>query len=216
MYKVKTIDFLRREVPIVLQNENGPCPLLALANTLLLRNAIYLPPNTPDVSQARSSPCIVYLSVLPKRAGLSGSTRLAYLQERLVSLIAGHLLDTNSEERLASHGDEYRANLQQNVEDAMALLPKLTTGVDVNVRFDSIRGFEFTRETAIFDLLDIRLVHGWLVDPQVLADLLKVCLWPPFEIRYHCPLLLPVHFIQLLSSCRHTGDFSLGLNSPIG
>lgn len=51
VYKVKTISFLRREVPIVMQNENGPCPLLALANVLLLRNQIYLPPNTPEVTQ---------------------------------------------------------------------------------------------------------------------------------------------------------------------
>lgn len=27
--------------------------------------------------------------------------------------------------------------------------------------------FEFTRERAIFDLLDIPLYHGWIVDPQV-------------------------------------------------
>lgn len=26
---------------------------------------------------------------------------------------------------------------------------------------------QFTRETGIFDLLNVRLVHGWLVDPQV-------------------------------------------------
>ena len=27
-------------------------------------------------------------------------------------------------------------------------------------------GFEFTRETGIFDLMDVPLYHGWLVDPQ--------------------------------------------------
>ena len=31
----------------------------------------------------------------------------------------------------------------------------------------SITEFEFTRECAIFDLLDIPLYHGWIVDPQV-------------------------------------------------
>lgn len=51
VYKLKTIEFLRRKVPIVVQNENGPCPLLALANNLLLRNLIYLPPNAPEVQQ---------------------------------------------------------------------------------------------------------------------------------------------------------------------
>jgi hypothetical protein len=41
------------------------------------------------------------------------------------------------------------------------------TGVDVNVRFTGIDAFEFTDEVAIFDLLGMQLLHGWLVDPQV-------------------------------------------------
>lgn len=45
-------------------------------------------------------------------------------------------------------------------------LSYLRQGLDVNVHFTSgIRGFEFTAETAIFDLLRIPLVHGWLADP---------------------------------------------------
>ncbi len=38
-------------------------------------------------------------------------------------------------------------------------------GLDVNVRFTDVNAFEFTGETAIFDLLRLPLVHGWLVDP---------------------------------------------------
>ena len=30
----------------------------------------------------------------------------------------------------------------------------------------SVSGFEFTRETGVFDILGIPLYHGWLVDPQ--------------------------------------------------
>ena len=36
-----------------------------------------------------------------------------------------------------------------------------TEGLDVNVKFNG--GFEFTSDLAIFDLLDVRLVHGWRV-----------------------------------------------------
>ncbi|GCC41962.1 hypothetical protein chiPu_0025630, partial [Chiloscyllium punctatum] len=50
--------------------------------------------------------------------------------------------------------------------DAMAVLPKLSTGLDVNVRFTGVRDFEYTPECIVFDLLDIPLYHGWLVDPQ--------------------------------------------------
>lgn len=76
------------------------------------------------------------------------------------------------------------------------MLPRLATGIDVNIKFKRlvllislplVRGndpsrysdkellnyycrindFEFTSECAIFDLLDISLYHGWIVDPQV-------------------------------------------------
>lgn len=49
----------------------------------------------------------------------------------------------------------------------MAVLPKLSTGLDVNVRFTGVADFEYTPECIVFDLLDIPLFHGWLVDPQV-------------------------------------------------
>ena len=44
----------------------------------------------------------------------------------------------------------------------------LAQGLDVNVRFRNITDFEFTQECATFDLLDIPLVHGWLVSPEVI------------------------------------------------
>ena len=49
----------------------------------------------------------------------------------------------------------------------MTVLPKLATGLDVNVRFTGVSDFEYTPECSVFDLLGIPLYHGWLVDPQV-------------------------------------------------
>uniref|UniRef100_A0A8D2Q857 Ubiquitin carboxyl-terminal hydrolase n=1 Tax=Varanus komodoensis TaxID=61221 RepID=A0A8D2Q857_VARKO len=60
----------------------------------------------------------------------------------------------------------------QNMSDAMAILHKLQTGLDVNVKFTGVRVFEYTPECIVFDLLDIPLYHGWLVDPQI-ADIVK-------------------------------------------
>ncbi|EFN59098.1 hypothetical protein CHLNCDRAFT_137880 [Chlorella variabilis] len=136
-HKVKTITFRGRRVPIMLQDVNGPCPLLAIANVLLLRNQLQLPPGVGEVSQGR-----------------------------LVEMVAGLLLDANSLEGGAGVSEEHAASLQQNLADVIGLLPQLCTGIDVNPRFTDTRGFEFTREAAVFDLLDIQLVHGWLVDPQ--------------------------------------------------
>ncbi|CAI7767031.1 unnamed protein product [Closterium sp. NIES-53] len=52
-YKIKRVSFLgRQQVPIVMQNDNGPCPLLGIANVLLLRNAISLRPSATEISQS--------------------------------------------------------------------------------------------------------------------------------------------------------------------
>jgi hypothetical protein len=42
-YVLKPIEFQNRKLSIVTQNTNGPCPLLALCNVLLLRGSISLP-----------------------------------------------------------------------------------------------------------------------------------------------------------------------------
>ncbi|XP_047168188.1 uncharacterized protein LOC124836961 isoform X2 [Vigna umbellata] len=135
IHKTKTIQFLGRTTPIVLQNDNGPCPLLAICNVLLLRNNLNLSPDISEVSQ-----------------------------EKLLSLVAERLIDSNSNVNNKDAG--YVENQQQNIADAIDLLPRLATGIDVNIKFRRIADFEFTRECAIFDLLDIPLYHGWIVDPQ--------------------------------------------------
>ncbi|KHN34990.1 Protein FAM63A [Glycine soja] len=135
VHKTKTIQFLGRTTPIVLQNDNGPCPLLAICNVLLLRNNLNLSPDIAEVSQ-----------------------------EKLLSLVAERLIDSNSSVNGKDAG--YVENQQQNIADAIDLLPRLATGIDVNIKFRRIADFEFTRECAIFDLLDIPLYHGWIVDPQ--------------------------------------------------
>jgi hypothetical protein len=86
-------------------------------------------------------------------------------QERLMSLVVDRLIDSNS--KVNNKDEGYIENQQQNIADAIDLLPRLTTGIDVNIKFRRIDDFEFTPECAIFDLLDIPLYHGWIVDPQV-------------------------------------------------
>ncbi|GLT90949.1 hypothetical protein SLE2022_088640 [Rubroshorea leprosula] len=135
LHRTKAIQFFGRTTPIILQNDNGPCPLLAICNVLLLRNNLNLSPDISEISR-----------------------------EKLLSLVAERLIDSNSNVNNKEAG--YLENQQQNIADAMDLLPRLTTGIDVNIKFRRIGDFEFTPECAIFDLLDIPLYHGWIVDPQ--------------------------------------------------
>lgn len=133
MYQIKDITFFGSPRRILLQSTNGPCPLLAACNTLLLRNQLSLPPGATCVS-------------------------FETLTQSLINL----MLDLNDKER-----DEVRmANIQQSLEACIELLPTLNVGLDVNCRFSGPRDFEYTGALSVFDLLDISIVHGWVVAPE--------------------------------------------------
>ena len=56
VYKIKYIRWppgstSPRSVPILLQDLNGPCPLIALVNILLLRGSVSLPFGAGEISQ---------------------------------------------------------------------------------------------------------------------------------------------------------------------
>ncbi|KAM7384933.1 hypothetical protein PAMA_012017 [Pampus argenteus] len=132
-YLVKWITWKEKKTPIITQSENGPCPLLAIMNTLFLRWNAKLPAQTEVVTT-----------------------------EDLMTHLGECVLSVTPREK----ADGMELNFQQNMSDAMAVLPKLSTGLDVNVRFTGVTDFEYTPECIVFDLLDIPLYHGWLVDPQ--------------------------------------------------
>ncbi|NWS27014.1 MINY1 hydrolase, partial [Polioptila caerulea] len=118
------------------QSENGPCPLLAIMNILLLQwkaSGVKLPPQKEVITA-----------------------------EELMAHLGNCILATQP--RDTSEG--LQLNFQQNISDTMTVLPKLSTGLDVNVRFTGVTDFEYTPECIVFDLLNIPLYHGWLVDPQ--------------------------------------------------
>jgi hypothetical protein len=135
VHPVKRMDFLGRNVGVCLQNENGPCPLLALANVLLLRGALELHKDTSQVTSAQ-----------------------------LIELIANYLLAANP----SREGVEEAAALQrqQTLMDVLNVLPTLQVGLDVNVRFSSVDKFEFDARISVFDMLDVTLLHGWVVDAK--------------------------------------------------
>ncbi|KAM4747575.1 ubiquitin carboxyl-terminal hydrolase MINDY-2 [Rhinophrynus dorsalis] len=134
VYHIKWIRWKEQSTPIVTQNENGPCPLLAIMNVLLLAWKVKLPPMMEIITA-----------------------------EQLMEYLGDYILDVKPKEI----SEVQRLNYEQNMSDAMAILHKLQTGLDVNVKFTGVRVFEYTPECIVFDLLDIPLYHGWLVDPQI-------------------------------------------------
>ncbi|XP_005110657.1 ubiquitin carboxyl-terminal hydrolase MINDY-1 [Aplysia californica] len=133
VYYIKWIAFDQAKVPIITQNENGPCPLLAIMNVLLLKGKVKLAPMLEMITSEQL---------------------MTYLGECIFENMPQDLSETT------------RANYEQNMQDAMGVMYKLQTGLDVNVKFTGVGDFEYTSECIIFDLLELSLYHGWLVDPQ--------------------------------------------------
>ncbi|XP_028257489.1 ubiquitin carboxyl-terminal hydrolase MINDY-2 isoform X2 [Parambassis ranga] len=139
IYHIKWIKWREENTPIITQNENGPCPLLAIMNVLLLAWKVKMPPMMEIITA-----------------------------EQLMEYLGDYILETKPKEI----SEAQRLNYEQNMSDAMAVLHKLQTGLDVNVKFTGVRVFEYTPECIVFDLLDIPLYHGWLLDPQM-HDIVK-------------------------------------------
>eukprot|EP00667_Euglena_gracilis_P013855 EG_transcript_14328 len=129
-YRIKRISHFDKTIGIICQNSNGPCPLIALCNVLLLKGLINIHPDHAIVTFSHLS-----------------------------NLLVDYLVDANIV-------GQDNANLAYNVNDVIGFMPSLQYGLDVNVKFSSIVDFEFTQNHLVFDLLNVRLVHGWLVDPQ--------------------------------------------------
>ncbi|KAI8150352.1 hypothetical protein BJV82DRAFT_18158 [Fennellomyces sp. T-0311] len=160
--KIQWFDFgtgEKKDVLIITQNENGPCPLVAICNVLFLRGDLEIRPPDREV------------------------VTFEYLVERLGDYLLTHGPTANTSgkpdnkptqqephrmERTVSRQStaEYVLTYRYNLDAALSILPNLQTGLDVNTKFSSIRGFEPTAELAMFDLFGVELVHGWLADPQ--------------------------------------------------
>jgi hypothetical protein len=157
-YEIKRVRFFGRDnVAVFCQNVNGPCPLLAIANVLSLRNRLPSEALPPGSSSSNKS---------------SSSSGAVVKQSRLVAAVADRLVAACDELRRLGGGagsDAAGGSSDENaaavLSDAIDALGALATGLDVNVRFASPLAFEPTRETSVFDLLGIPLLHGWVPDP---------------------------------------------------
>ena len=125
-FSTKAVRFHGDTKRIVLQNENGPCPLLAILNALILQDKLQLP---------------------------SGSAKLD--SSKLQHLLVGHIVDRTSALGTAG-GDQqaHAANLQHQIDDTINLVMKgrFIEGMDVNLEFGSCSGFEYTSEVRLSSL----------------------------------------------------------------
>ncbi|CAZ81636.1 unnamed protein product [Tuber melanosporum] len=148
IYQIKHINWIDpsqpgsalRRSPILLQNANGPCPLLALVNALVL--------STPDGVKTSLG------DVLRLREQVSLELLLDAVFEELMSRGSGGLPDV---------GDLFSFLL--TLHTGMNVNPRFLPLDDECRASGPSGGFENTREMALYGAFKVPLVHGWLPEP---------------------------------------------------
>uniref|UniRef100_A0A1I7Y3I4 Ubiquitin carboxyl-terminal hydrolase n=2 Tax=Steinernema glaseri TaxID=37863 RepID=A0A1I7Y3I4_9BILA len=125
-----------RKVTIVLQDENGPCFLLAVVNCLILKDDLHIGSND-------------------RKAG-----QVTFVQ--LINLIGSYLID-QSEQKASLFG---KCNVEAIVKNCLEHLENVNTGIDVDIKFDKITSFKNLEMPGFVELLGLNLFHGWVSDPE--------------------------------------------------
>eukprot|EP01138_Halocafeteria_seosinensis_P003193 gb/GECG01003267.1/.p1 GENE.gb/GECG01003267.1/~~gb/GECG01003267.1/.p1 ORF type:complete len:551 (+),score=89.90 gb/GECG01003267.1/:1-1653(+) len=81
IYPVKRIPYFQRMVPILCQNENGPCPLLAICNVLLLRGSANI---NADMSYITEDELIQIVANKILESNTGNDDQLAINQQQLI------------------------------------------------------------------------------------------------------------------------------------
>ncbi|KAJ1978748.1 hypothetical protein H4R34_003086 [Dimargaris verticillata] len=185
---------------IITQNENGPCPLIALCNVLLLRQTIEIVPAHRTTVSYADLVQILADALLQSEDSLTpgkyNDDTSAQDQGDLIDLTdasdnSSKPVDATNTTTDASagtgavatnaaldHAQEPATDLfskaaapPDRLSSIFSLLPNLEHGLDINVRFHSIHAFEATPELSLFVSFQVPLVHGWLPDPHSEFDL---------------------------------------------
>jgi hypothetical protein len=160
-FNLKTTSFFGRDIAVLCQGENGPCPLLAIANVLILKNRITISPDRSYISLDELTGLVANtllemgqspehidaaFNILPKLAqGLDLNVMFNGVSCILPALTSYHV----------SHITYHTSHLTSHITHHISHLPML-----------QVNKFEFTEALSVFDALHIPLLHGWLCSPE--------------------------------------------------
>lgn len=147
-------DDYKLETPILLQDKNGPCPLIALVNTLLLKYELnqrnYDDFTEPDLlSQSKNSSLVELKILLAGHEAATGSIKLDVLLSQIGEMVLIFKKDKP---------------MNYEVDNLLALLPLLHTGLSVNPNLMNGNFDETNLSTDLFRLFDLKFKHGWCIN----------------------------------------------------
>ena len=185
-HNLREIIFFGEKRHIVMQSQNGPCPIIALANALLLQGFL---PKVKEIAARNATITAAELraSVLdhirhPRPvphfcdSERQEGTLAAMITEysRRYKNNFGAQSDSNVGPDVTDEMNNDNADVNDNRYDLGSLRAQLATsetlarfydGLNVAPTFDCIDGFAAERDAGLFDLANIRMVHGWIMDP---------------------------------------------------
>ncbi|KAJ9623598.1 hypothetical protein H2203_005860 [Taxawa tesnikishii (nom. ined.)] len=161
-YQIKHVNWLDggdlRRSPILTQNANGPCPLLALVNALVLSTRKDLDTGLIHTLRSREQVSLGLLldavfEELARRTEVTGK-ELPDVGD-LYSFLIGLHTGMNVNPRFVAPPRPQRGSLEVDRVDIDGMHPAFRTQAKPGV-------FEETREMLLYSTFDIPLVHGWI------------------------------------------------------
>jgi hypothetical protein len=162
-HRLKRIDFLGAMCTVVMQGVNGPCPVLALSNALLLKRVWdrvgdggSSTVSAEELRQKLQNELVIPRDepVMFESPGERNGTRT----------IAGVMADKAQVERL-------RQRLCGG--DGKEILRRFYNGLDVSPCFGSVDGFDGQDDAMLFALAGVRLFHSWYIGPDSVYGALR-------------------------------------------
>lgn len=151
------------ETPILLQDINGPCPLIALVNTLLLKYELKLRNQNLNIDQVDEETSI-YIRQSKKFESM------ANLKKLLLNHVNGFI---DLDKILSQLGDLLLIFNETNIDDEtddlsldvlLESLPLLHTGLSVNPNLITGDFSSSDLSTRLFKKFDLIFKHGWCID----------------------------------------------------
>lgn len=167
---------------IVMQTHNGPCPVIAVANALILRGELQQIANERSnaISADRlRAELLTHLQVprppprfseealagrppLPTSVKSPTTAAEAPQSESPVTPIPSLASCCRDEQAFNQRRSELFADPQQSVER----LRRLYQGLDVSPHFTAVDGFDGDPEILLFPMAGVRVLHGWIIHPD--------------------------------------------------
>lgn len=135
-FETKLIEFHNKSYKIILQDENGPCALVALVNLFIL---------SPQ-----------YTSHSKELTKLVQDCKTVQLHDILEALADIAIKITTQDQN----------DKVDDIDKLLLMLPELHKGLNVNPKFNGGFGNNDQGTNELFDIFRVRLVHGWVMDPS--------------------------------------------------